>query len=183
MTIMVMLTMMVMMMMMMTLLCCAAQRSHPAWEGLVGCQMAKYKRARCKSHVKKYRFWICINFALDWARTDLAVFIDALAAQNIRPRIFVSNTNTLTQNIDIFCQNIDTFCQRMILGRLPKITRSMKNVKDRADYISVPAIITWQGTLCIRIFWRVQLDVWVAASLFENNGLSWKIVAVTDNKI
>ena len=21
-----------------------------------GCQMAKYKRARCKSHVKKYRF-------------------------------------------------------------------------------------------------------------------------------
>ena len=25
-------------------------------EGLDGCQMAKYRRARCKSHVKKYRF-------------------------------------------------------------------------------------------------------------------------------
>ena len=107
--------MVVMMMMMMTLLCCAAQRSHPAWEGLVGCQMAKYKRERCKSHVKKYRFWICINFALDWARTDLAVFIDALAAQNIRPRILCQNMNTLTHNIDIYCQNMNTFRQKMIL--------------------------------------------------------------------
>ena len=36
------------------------------------------------------------------------------------------------------------------------------------------------------IFWNVQLDVWVdsiAASLFENNWLSWQIVAVADNKI
>ena len=59
-------------------------------EGLAGCQMAKYRRARCKSHVKKYRFWICINFALDWDRTDLAVFIDA-GAQNIWGGILCQN--------------------------------------------------------------------------------------------
>ena len=43
----------------------------------------------------------------------MAVFIDALAAQNIRPRIFVSNKNTLTQNIDIFCQNMNTLTQNI----------------------------------------------------------------------
>ena len=119
----------------------------------------------------------------------MAVFIDALAAQNIRPRIFVSKYKYFDTKYRYLLSKYEYFDTkyRYLLSKYryflskddPGEIAENHHMHEKYKNIELITVLFYQSSHdkvhYAFIFWKVQLDVWVdsiAASLFENNWLS-----------